>query len=482
MGPILGAITLGGLICALFRLDRGHFKVTRSIWVPYAWLLIASSRPISNWLTVSQSGGVGSAYVDGSPLDRNVLTLLLILGLIALSRRMNRVKAILAANPFILVYLLYCLASVLWCDYPLVLLKRWIRSVGDIVIILLIITEPHWMDALKWVFTRISFLLIPLSIFLIRFYPSLGRAYSRGGVPEWTGVGTDKNALGMICMIYGAALLWYGITTFRNRGSKHRRRELLAITIAFAMILYLVLVVDSKTALSCFLMSDLLIVMTALGPALRKPAFVSLLIVGMLAVSFCVLFLGIGGSVLSAMGRDASLTGRTDVWKTVLPYAKNAWLGAGYENFWVGERMRLFEDLLGGLNQAHNGYIEIYLNLGWVGLALLGTIILGGYRNILRGLRNSPETGGLKLAFFFICLVYNFTEASFKMQSPVWIFFLWAAMTVPYPSRSQKTKGKRLPESDADFLQFDLPPSPVVTTQPGSVFTQSRLDHWVLVR
>jgi exopolysaccharide production protein ExoQ len=434
MGPLLGAIGLVLLICALFWLDRGDSRVTRAMWVPYVWLLISSSRPLSNWLTLSQQGDAGAAYVDGSPLDRNVLTLLLMLGLVALSKRSKQVRAILAANPIILIYFGYCLISLLWSDYPFVLFKRWIRSVGDIVVVLLIITEPSWVDALKWLFKRVGFVLIPLSILLIRFYPSLGRSYSSGGTPAWTGVGTDKNALGMLCMIYGAALLWHGIATYKRRVSKYRKRQLLATSIALAMILYLVLVVNSQTALACFLMADMLIVLTALKPSFRKPAFVSLLMVGMLAVSFCVLFLGIGGNALSAIGRDSSLTGRTEVWKTVLPFAKSAWFGAGYENFWVGERMEQFARLgLRGLNQAHNGYIEIYLNLGWVGLILLGAIIVGGYRKIVKSFRNNPEMGGLKLAFFLICLVYNFTEASFKMQSPVWIFFLWAIMAAPKP-------------------------------------------------
>ena len=101
--------------------------------------------------------------------------------------------------------------------------------------------------------------------------------------------------------------------------------------------------------------------------------------------------------------------------------------------FWIGERLQIFNRLLGGLNQAHNGYIEIYLNLGWVGLVLLFAIIVAGYRNVIRALRTSPETGRLKLAFFLICLVYNFTEASFKMESPVWILFLWAVIAIPKP-------------------------------------------------
>ena len=131
----------------------------------------------------------------------------------------------------------------------------------------------------------------------------------------------------------------------------------------------------------------------------------------------------------------------------MLPFAVNPWVGAGYENFWIGERInRIVATLGAGLNQAHNGYIEIYLNIGWVGLALLGIVILSGYWNILRGLRTDPEMGRLKLAFFLICLIYNFTEASFKMMSPVWITFLWAVMGTPKPRAKAVPSPTYVPE------------------------------------
>ena len=162
----------------------------------------------------------------------------------------------------------------------------------------------------------------------------------------------------------------------------------------------------------------------------------------------------------------------------MLPYAKNAWVGAGYENFWIGERIQLFNRLLGGLNQAHNGYIEIYLNLGWVGLVLLGAIIVTGYRNVMKGMRTSPETSRLKLAFFFICLVYNFTEASFKMQSPVWIFFLWAALAAPDASRTIKAKTSRLTRRNPEWLPAsETSSTPVCAPSailPASVYTESQ--------
>jgi exopolysaccharide production protein ExoQ len=151
----------------------------------------------------------------------------------------------------------------------------------------------------------------------------------------------------------------------------------------------------------------------------------------MIGLCYGVLILGIGSGLLTLLGRNATLTGRTEVWSTLLAHATNPWIGAGYENFWIGERYELFVRLLGGLNQAHNGYIEIYLNIGFVGLALLGGIIITGYKNILNGFRNDREAASLKIAFFVMCLIYNFTEASFKMMCPVWFTFLWAVIAVP---------------------------------------------------
>jgi exopolysaccharide production protein ExoQ len=151
----------------------------------------------------------------------------------------------------------------------------------------------------------------------------------------------------------------------------------------------------------------------------------------MVGFCYCVLIAGVGGWLLTLLGRNATLTGRTEVWDTLLAHAVNPWIGAGYENFWIGDRVELFNQLLGGLNQAHNGYIEIYLNIGFAGLLLLGGVIISGFRNILQELRKDQTAARLKMAFFVICLVYNFTEASFKMMSPVWFTFLWAVILVP---------------------------------------------------
>src|SRR5689334_15468072 len=141
MGHIFATVAAGLLVVGLFWLDPAERKVSPAMWAPYVWLLIASSRPLSNWLTLSGPGGASEGYVDGSPLDRSVLTLLLVTCLYFLSKRWQRAKAIVIGNPAILIFFAYCLVSLLWCDYPFVSFKRWIRSVGDIAVVVLIVTQ-----------------------------------------------------------------------------------------------------------------------------------------------------------------------------------------------------------------------------------------------------------------------------------------------------------------------------------------------------
>ena len=79
------------------------------------------------------------------------------------------------------------------------------------------------------------------------------------------------------------------------------------------------------------------------------------------------------------MGRNSTLTGRTDIWAAVIPMAPNPLVGAGFESFWLSPRVaarlwELFPNL--PLNEAHDGYIEVYLELGWVGVGLIGLILL----------------------------------------------------------------------------------------------------------
>jgi len=135
--------------------------------------------------------------------------------------------------------------------------------------------------------------------------------------------------------------------------------------------------------------------------------------------------------LVEAVGRDSTLTGRTAIWNQVLGMTVNPLFGAGYESFWLGERLeKIWQTNPEHPNQAHNGYLEVFLDLGLLGVTLLGVVMAWGYRSVVRALRWDPEAAGLKLAFFVVAAIYNLTEHAFRELHPVWIAFLLAVTVV----------------------------------------------------
>lgn len=113
-------------------------------------------------------------------------------------------------------------------------------------------------------------------------------------------------------------------------------------------------------------------------------------------------------------------------------------LGRGFESFWLGWRLLKVQNAYRfQLQEAHNGYLEIYLNLGWIGIALLATLVVTGYQNVLAGFRYNFQTASLRLGILVMALIYNLTEAAFRTQNPVWIVFLLVTIAVPRVSTQQ---------------------------------------------
>jgi exopolysaccharide production protein ExoQ len=430
------------LVCAvgilgLFVLDRDRkSRTSPALWISVMWFSIGSSRMVSGWFSGSLGGGpsnAADAYLEGSPMDRNILTGLLVLGIIVLIGRRSRVLTLLRANVPILMFYSYCLISIVWSGFPDVAFKRWTKFLADLVMVLIVLTDADRSSAIKRFLARTAFVLVPTSILLIKYYPDLGRSYGRfEGTLFFTGVATDKNMLGKFCLLLGLATVWRLRQILSGAEGTRRTRHLVAHLVILGMVLWLLLNANSMTSLSVFALGSGLIVATGVPALARRRWTVHVLVVAALAIAFFALFLNIGAGLVQTLGRDPTLTGRTELWAQVLRMNRDPILGTGFESFWLGSRLeRLWSIYWWHPNQAHNGYIEVFLNLGGVGIALLGIVIATGYRNIVRGFRWDPDTGRLRLVYFVAGVAYNFTEANFKILSPVWITFLLATIAVP---------------------------------------------------
>ena len=434
MAPRIAALAFIVGIAGLFWLDRDkHHKASKALWIPFIWFFIACSRALSEWIYLGPSPAQTNFYMEGSPLDRNFYLVLLILGLLVLFSRANKVAKILSSNAPILLFILYGAVSVLWSDYPGIGIKRWIKALGDLVMILIVLTDAEPVVAIKRLFARLGFLLLPLSVLFIRYYPDLGRSYNRWTwEPSFTGVSTNKNMLGLIALICGLAAVWRLAALRQDKSAPDRGRHLLAQGFLALNAMYILFIARSATPMSCFYLGAVLILAAGRPAFLRHPGRLHLLTAGEVCLAAFPLFLGASG-LLEFLGKDPTLTGRTEIWREILKVAPNPVLGTGYGTFWLGNRLAALRQAFEGnpLMESHNGYIEVYVNLGMIGVILLLIIIVVGYGRIFLALRQKAEDASLRLAFMLTAVIYNFTEAAFKEVNPVWIFFLYAAVSLP---------------------------------------------------
>ena len=93
MPPTVATAVFALLILGLNLLDRDKdSRVSPALWLAVAWVFIGASRMVSQWLGV-EIGDTADAYLEGSPLDRNILTALLVAGLLVLIARGRRTGA-----------------------------------------------------------------------------------------------------------------------------------------------------------------------------------------------------------------------------------------------------------------------------------------------------------------------------------------------------------------------------------------------------
>jgi exopolysaccharide production protein ExoQ len=437
MNPTLASFICACGIAGLFYLNRDDsVHTSKALWLPVIWLWIVASRPVSTWLGMSPPGG--NVQLEGSPFDAAVFGLLLAAAIGVLIQRGSRARALLSANWPILIYFFYCLLSVTWSSHPDVAFKRWIKALGDLAMVLIIVTDGQPVAALKRLLSRVGFLLLPTSVLLIKYYDNLGRGYSPDGDPMNTGVTTNKNSLGIILLVVSLGTVWQLLILLRERNQPNRRRHLLAQGTLLAFGISLLAMADCKTCISCFILGSGLIIATNLRVIRGRSARVHALCLAILLFGGATFLFGGQTGIVHALGRQSNLSGRTDIWAVVIPAVPNPIVGAGFESFWISNGARKVWSALAAagwwnpevlINEAHNGYIEVYLNLGWIGVCLIAVIFISGYRNAGKAVQSDPALGSLMLAYIIATAVYAITEAAFRMLDPIWIFLLLAVVS-----------------------------------------------------
>jgi exopolysaccharide production protein ExoQ len=442
-----------GLIYWAFRLDRKlSSEMSIGLWIPTIWMMIIASRPISAWVSLPQSTTAGDVEA-GDPIDRTIFSILIVLAIWCLFRRKLKWTDIFENNPWLMALIILAGVSILWSDYPLVSVKRWIRAAGTAAAALIVITEAHPFRAVQTILRRLTFLHLPISLLLIKYYDNFGIGYDEYGTKAICGITNNKNTLGRLCMV-SLLYLIYALLNRTKQGEGKTKSHLSLLLLYLCFSVWLLLKANSATSLVCTLLGVMIIFIGSfMGISRRIATFI--IFIG-LPLFLILWFCGFGSSVVAGLGRDTSLTGRTDLWAELIDMRGNMLFGTGYGAFWIGKRLDvLWQRHWWMPNMAHNGYLEIYLELGVVGIVILAGFLCAAFKRIHKMLGMELPQASMFLAIFFIFLVYNITESATSLTSMMWfvfiIFFVDSGVTrmavpsplnVPLACNSQRLKSR----------------------------------------
>ncbi len=433
---LLSCVLLIGWL--LVRDYRRRTSVSAAVWLPTCFLLVLGSRPLSVW--VWGGPGLSENELGANPLDQIFFFVVLATSLmIAILRRVMWGKLLASNIPLMALYFFFAV-SVLWSGDPTGSAKRLFKVFGMLFVISVILTERDPLEAVRAVYVRCACVLLPLSLLLIKYFPNLARAFAMDGSPTYTGVTTQKNTLGENALVFTLFLLWDCLERRppRFRWSLVQWDRLLLLS----MSIWLLKISQSTTALLCMLIGSAMILR---GGWLASRMINRVVVLGTLALPYIVPFTHQFSSfmapVIEAMGRNMTFTGRSDIWAHITFETVNPIIGAGYYNFWGGRGgAAIALAMETPIPNAHSGYLDIYLDGGIIGVALLGWFLVAYGTRLTRKLVLS-RYDKVRLAIFIVMVIYNLSESLFLRMSLLW--FTTLLMVIDFSSCKRPAKKAR---------------------------------------
>jgi exopolysaccharide production protein ExoQ len=302
-------------------------------------------------------------------------------------------------------------------------------------------------------------------------YPKMGVQHDINA-GDWRGLWYEKNQMGAM-MVYGALASMAAILA----GSPRRKQLIFTLLLCAAMIV----MSKSKTSLLALLIGlcgSMLLTAMRRGPA--TAIIVVWLGVTVALTAAMVMWLS-PELVFKALGKDPTLTGRTDIWAALLRQsAKRPLTGYGYAVFWTLDSVpaNWIRKETGWLvPTAHNGWLDILAQLGWIGVSLCA-LVLGGSLLVSLVRFRQVQDGYWATLFLAIFLMTTFSESFILERNGIAWALASAAVTRllgPVWARSSKTeqveKAPRRPIFAEAPLAWSLAPAEPVfeiwTPEPG---------------
>lgn len=368
-----------------------------------------------------------------SPLYTYLYALIHVVALTCLLPVWRKAFEVLRSNVWILLLLALAFGSTLWSLEPAISFKRAVAMLGSLSLILCLtiyVPPRAFLRMLTWM-SLIFVFSAPLMVVLLPAYGKGTGTYA----DAWRGITAHKNGLGWMMVIAVFTLIY----AYRLKQISHRLL-LVSLPVAFVCLLM------SKSTTSYLALVVGLGVMLTLDVMRRIPGqrlFLGLFIVAC-ASAAALLADTIIQAVLVAVQKDPTLTGRTVIWARLLEAIQHRpVLGYGYRAFWESNYAVELMTISGFFaGHSHNGYVDMLLDLGGLGLAVYLCAALMAIAKLFAAAMQRNEYAACQLV---IMLVIMFIGASGPVVlRPNTIYFILTCMPIVYASRlSPKPLPKR---------------------------------------
>jgi exopolysaccharide production protein ExoQ len=325
---------------------------------------------------------------------------------------------------FVLLALLACISAI-WSQEPkqsLIYGTFMVVNIGFAFYLSARFSPRHQMLTLYivgWLVTAVSL----LSVFL---FPGYGVDH-RVDNGAWIGVYGHKNW----CSIMESAFL----ATAIYRKASSQLSEFLRLSFICLAVLLIAMSKSRTGWISALSMIIVMLLLAALKRFSQKDRAAVGLLIGS-GVTLCMAAMASNYDLLMQfIGKDATLTGRTEIWALVVASAmKRPLFGYGYQAFWGmglrGESATISLNFGWIPGHAHDGLLNVWITLGAVGVGLLLLTILQAIRDAIKALRRNPDNEVLwYVSLLVLTMVSNIAEVTYMSPNNLgWILFVVACV------------------------------------------------------
>ena len=378
---------------------------------------------------VSAGAGAGGGDGGGNAQDRFFKILMLVVGVGVIASKWSLVRSLAknSLNAGFLAFMVLIPLSAVWSYDRDATLLRFV-TLASIVIVCFAISLAGWHRQ------RFQQLTIPPLMYILVLSLVMGMMYPARIIEHgddlslkdaWHGITLTKNQFGMAAS--------FGVIIFANRFLAREGSTLWALVGAAIAFVCLVLS-RSNTSLLSAMIAVFFMVLVMRVPVVRQ-RYSSHVVIGLVALLLlyeCVIqdvFPGahtLMSPIRAMTGKDGSLSGRTIIWDIIKQHIQAApLLGTGYGAYWPGSPTPgspsyVFLYLMYFYpSEAHNGYLDIVNDLGYVGLACLAVFLIAYVRQGIELMRFDRNQAALYLGLLFHQLVMNMSESEWFARDTV---------------------------------------------------------------